>query len=82
MSDDLLFYKIASIEPRIRQLFEEACKVRPRDEFHADNLWYRKFKPRLEELVGWGAEKEELASPEAYETTYRTIYDALSEANK
>jgi hypothetical protein len=48
--------KLLELEPRLQRLYDEARAVRDnkRDRyFCANERWYRDFKPRLVNLVGW-----------------------------
>jgi len=80
------FRALARLEPRLRDLFAEACSYhRHRGPvFCANAVWYGYpgyepgLKNRLCRLVGWGAERSgELVSSAAYDVAYHTIYRAL-----
>jgi hypothetical protein len=74
----MTFKEITKMEPRLRQLYNEARQVNATDEyFCANDTWYRRFKPRLMRLVGWYAENPELRTCKAYDVAYDTIYDQL-----
>lgn len=74
----MTFESLATIEPRLLQLYNEARCIKPEGRnFCANEVWYKQFKPRLLRLVGWEAENPLLATAEAYEISYKTIYDAL-----
>ena len=47
--------------------------------FCANKIWYIRFKPRLGELVGWSARKDDplLRSPQAYALAHKTLYRLL-----
>ena len=57
----------------------EAVKDEGGPSFCANKVWYIEFKPRLRELVGAGARKNDpiLCSPQAYEVAHRTLYRLL-----
>ncbi|OPX90289.1 MAG: hypothetical protein A4E53_01175 [Pelotomaculum sp. PtaB.Bin104] len=79
----MTFKQLTKIEPRLQQLYNEARKVKVKDDsFCANSVWYRQFKPRLLELVGFGAAWPELQSPTAYDVAYQTIYNALPNCGK
>lgn len=82
------FDDLARREPGLAALLAEARAVSSRGnpQFCANAVWfgfgkyrYAGLKPRLVQLVGWHAHKDDpvLRSQEAYEVAYDTIYGAL-----
>ncbi len=75
------FEELVRLEPRLGALLIEAKAVRrPRGKSFCANLtWYRVFKPRLCQLVGWErAERHPVLSTNtAYDVAYDRIYDVL-----
>lgn len=73
-----LWNTIIDIEPRIWDLYVKA--VEAEDDRHAicaNKIWYDNLKPKLCELVGYGAKDSRLRHPIAYEVVYHTVYRAL-----
>ena len=64
------FHDLARIEPLLGSLMQEAASTLDTggDSFCANRIWYQRFKPRLERLVGWrrGDGPESLKSTDAY----------------
>jgi hypothetical protein len=77
----LTFDHLADLEPRLEDL-EAAIlalrRTRRRGRFCANEVWYRRFKPRLQLLVGWEARGDSvLTTTQAYDTAYEYLYDLL-----
>jgi len=82
MSDyNLTFGKLARLQPDLLQILNDALKIDSSDDPHfcAETIFYRQFKPRLKEFVGFNAstKNELLLSSRAYEIVLQTIHDAL-----
>lgn len=83
--DRIAFHEICAIDPRVALLYRKAQAVKDPGVtpwFCANAVWdgyggRPGFKHRLSELVGFDAEREALATSEAYDVAYQTIYDAL-----
>ena len=74
----MTFEEIAKLEPRLKQLYNEARQVKATSEyFCANEVWYNEFKPRLMRLAGWHAANPELRTSEAYDLAYDAIYNQL-----
>jgi len=67
---------LIEFEPIIGVLLDEAAGIAPPD----DQYWrqYEQYKRRLRSLVGYGADRPELAAPEAYEIVVTAMADVLS----
>lgn len=75
------FDELAAVEPKLSALLAEAGAVKddgkPKS-FCANRHWYREFKPRLLNLVGWRrTDVPGLGTSRAYDVAYAVIYDAL-----
>ena len=68
-------------EPELARLRRDVEAVRDEDgaPFCANKVWYIHFKPRLKQLAGEGARRDDplLRSPEAYELARHTLYRLL-----
>jgi hypothetical protein len=79
----LTFKDLATLEPRLAQLYIEAKQQEQHFPKHTqqwtrDRVWYRDFKPRMIWLVGFMVKEEGiLQSSEAYDLAYKTISEAL-----
>jgi len=73
--------EIIRIDHRLGMMYEMAKGMKRHEGFCANKVWYTIYKPRLVQLVGWSAAKEELRNSEAYDIAYRKIYDALPDCN-
>ena len=74
------FEEIAAIEPRLKDLGEDITqrmKELPNKSAVRDRVWYKVFKPRFIELVGFMAEKPELRTCEAYDTVYQKFIELI-----
>jgi hypothetical protein len=60
---------MALIDPDLLMLLRDVILERP-----TTTAFYRHFKPRIRQLVGWAAERRDLVTSDDYETVYRTIY--------
>ena len=72
--------EIIAIEPGLKDLFIEAQNEKDPGNtpgYCANNIWYRKYKPRLVDLVGYCGVNLEIASEFDYGTAYRKIYNQL-----
>lgn len=72
--------KIVELEPKVLVLLREIKAERPR-EYDYLSIW-RKYKERLSDLVGWGAETAEypeLRSSAAYNIVYHKLLDSLKD---
>ena len=45
--------------------------------FCANDVWYGRYKGRLERLVGWLATDPYLSTPEVYDIAYEHLYNLL-----
>jgi hypothetical protein len=87
MEQPMTFDDICKIEPRLRDLYNEAVNVDTRGDYSAlskfcgyGNFRGRGLKPRITELVGWQRKPtDSLSTMEAYDVAYKTILDALPE---
>jgi len=80
MKREQRFDALCEREPRLRALYEKARAIRDdgtAPAFCTNNLWVNELKPILLGLVGWEVRDPELATSEAYDLAYETIYDAL-----
>ncbi len=72
---------LVRLEPELRRLEQDILAVRRRSRrrrtFCANSVWYRIFKPRLVNLVGWGARNPYLRSSRAYDVAYEHLYALL-----
>jgi hypothetical protein len=81
------FEELVALEPGLSKLLAEAraerAEQRANPYYCANDVWYRRFKPRLLRLVGWERsgdhEHSELSCPAAYDVAYDRIYEALPE---
>ncbi len=68
-------------EPRLAALHAETMRVRStgNPNFCANRVWIRDFKPRIECLVGWFAERNDpmLTTSAAYDLAYQMCYAPL-----
>lgn len=75
------FAKLVALEPQLEALRAEALQVADPGgpHFCANGVWYDRFKPRMQTLVGWDrpAGPPELQSHVAYSTAYSVIYEAI-----
>ncbi len=62
-------------EPRLLLLFDECKKIKKLPCWEKNQRWCHKLKPRMMELVGFDAEKKELATAEIYDAIYRFCID-------
>lgn len=72
--------EITELEPELAHLLLFAKWVKDDKQtpyFCANEIWYRLFKPRLMQLVGWEAANPVLAGETEYDTAYDMIYDTL-----
>lgn len=85
MEQLLTLDEICRLEPGIRDLYDEARLVDTSGDYNDMEKFYgygayrgRGIKARLVRLVGWArCRKDVLATVEAYDIAYRTIFDAL-----
>jgi len=70
------FERLCRLEPRLEDLRQYVLRLRTKP---GDRLqqWYGEVKPQLLRLVGWQAERIELANPEAYDTAYDFLLELL-----
>jgi hypothetical protein len=77
----LAFDDLADLEPRLEELEAEILalrRFRRRGPFCANEVWYRRFKPRLRLLVGWEARGHPvLTTAQAYDVAYEHLYELL-----
>lgn len=81
-TENLTSWQMAEIEPRLIDLFldvQKASFVNWKAAFCANAVWYKKFKPRLERLVGFEAANKKLRTMQAYDCAYEKLYSALPE---
>lgn len=77
------FLKYAAHDKRLLELSKsitEHTKRHRKDKKYCANVyWYRPggFKSQLVQLVGYGAETEELKTEEAYDVCYKYLYNLL-----
>jgi hypothetical protein len=72
------FADLAAIEPLLAELAAEARRIEADSpDFCANKVWYDRFKPALERLVGYQARRSELRTERAYDIAYQAIYDRL-----
>ena len=71
------FWELCDVEPRLRTLHSEVLTVAGSD-LHPTETW-RKIYGRLQDLVGWGAEREQLRNSSAYEIAYTALFDLWTE---
>lgn len=80
------FHDLVRIEPVLGSLMRDAADTLDAGGqwFCANRIWYQRFKPRLELLVGWhrDAGPESLKSADAYEVAYEAIYMALPDCRE
>ncbi len=81
-TDLLTWEELVRREPGLLTLLREAQSVRDdkrQPSFCANQVWFRRFKPRLMELVGWYARVQDgvVNTSRAYDIAYRVIYNAL-----
>jgi len=77
----MTFKEICKIEPEIIKLERDILKFRKekiRLGAYVDRDWYGTFKPRMHELVGFGAKNPELKRCEDYDIVYTHLYSLLS----
>ena len=83
MTNRTEFLKCAAHDKRLLELSKsiaEHTKRHKKDKkYCANDYWYRPggFKSQLVQLVGYGAEGEELKTEEAYDVCYEYLYDLL-----
>jgi hypothetical protein len=80
MTTTMTWDELVKLEPKLGVLLAEAQAVRDDDpHFCANAIWYDFLKPRLVLLVGWCRpdRTKPLASEQAYDVAYDTIYEAL-----
>jgi hypothetical protein len=65
-----------SLEPRIRDILETAASQKPGSEYDRWEV-YSQLKEQVSELVGFGAENEELRTQGFYEAVVGAIHDLL-----
>lgn len=70
--------QLTKMEPRLQKLYDRAKGHKPTKGFCAHRAWYGRdgLKAQMLELVGYGAPGA-LGTPDAYETAYKKIYNAL-----
>jgi hypothetical protein len=76
----LTWNELARLEPRLSGLLDKAKAVKAKGRnFCANDVWYRRFKPRLLWLVGWDRPDNHpvLSSMQAFDLAYETIYEVL-----
>jgi hypothetical protein len=75
------FQSLAELEPLLGSLMREAASTIDTGDksFCANRVWYQRFKPRLEAIVGWHRHSgpDVLKTAEAYGAAYEAIYAAL-----
>ena len=76
------FDELANQKPKLKDLHNEAKARRVKDHltgYHAMNVWYAEFKPRMECLVGAMSTSTAsfIKSSQAYDLAYRAISKAL-----
>lgn len=77
----LTWREIARIEPRLGELLKEIRAERDSGgpAYCANEVWYTRYKPRLVDLVGWGADSDNelMRTSAAYDLAYSKLYDVL-----
>ncbi len=74
----LTWSRLIDIEPQLLVLYNAAKAVDGSAEhFCANRIWYDRFRNQLYPLVGWECGNPEIATPEAWDLAYSTIYEAL-----
>lgn len=73
---------ITTVEPRLLAIEQEIKQFNRTRGFCANDVWYgyngfSSLRNRMQQLVGWDAEKEELRSPVTYEFVYDYLYSSL-----
>ena len=75
------FDRLVELEPRLKSLLQEAERVVDDGvkSFCANRIYYSRFKPRIEQLVGWQLTEgpESLRSGNAYDAAVQVIYHKL-----
>jgi hypothetical protein len=77
---ELTWEMLCHIEPRLLSLLNEIQKSRNKKMkwYQVDEVWYGRFKPLMESLVGVYADGDEIiSSSRAYNIAYKKLYDAL-----
>lgn len=69
--------QIAAKEPRLLPIFDEAESVKDLPYWEKNRFWYKNLKPRMENLVGFYIDDEELSTCEIYDTVYRHCLDVM-----
>ncbi len=78
--EKLTFEDVTNIDMRLLDLVSDIQKLNTKDignNFCADTVWSREFKPRMCRIVGWEADKEELREPYLFEMVYRKLYNLM-----
>lgn len=71
---------IIAIDPYFDDLLREIEGIEQGENFCANNVWYKRYKPIVLRRVGWYAPNyapEILKTERAYEIVYEKLYDAL-----
>lgn len=75
---EISFYELMIEEPGLAQLANDIKKVDGTGQnFCANFVWYKQFKPRLIKLVGDFATNPVLHTRKAYDEAYQTLYKML-----
>ena len=76
LNNNVDFQKILKIEPRLSPIISELINEKVQTGYHHGRK-YLEYKKKIEVLVGWMADKEELNNHTFYEITLRVIEDLL-----
>lgn len=83
----MTFAEMVRLEPKLKTLFDDAKNHKRTIEncncaFACDIAWYKQYKPRLIELVGWKSPIKELSTRQVYDLAYQTVYKAMPGCDK
>lgn len=79
--------RLIYLEPELEWLKKQALNQdSTKDDYDKDHIWYRIFKRRLLQLVGFMRDSltviPELETSQAYEVAYHKIYNSLPEKRR
>ncbi len=74
---DPLIKEAINIEPRIKELIEEAKKQRCVISYNLTTIFYSYYKPHIQNLVGWESIHKRLRTQDHYDAIYQAINDLL-----
>jgi hypothetical protein len=77
INNNALLQEAMQIDPRIKNLVEEAKKERCVPGYNANGRFYTYYKPQIVSLVGWECSRKELRSQKYYDAVYEAVYELL-----